>query len=126
MARRLRGRLLNIRSLGIKFENIPDMFNEHTLSFLALMETWHEHSDSVTMRRWSFGYNVVELMRPIPASAKRDNLQCTNHGGVALLSKSGIHLSKVDMRMATTTFEHLCCRVEGGFSPFLLVVVYGP
>lgn len=49
--------LLNIRSFSSKFENIPDLFDEHTLSFLALTETWHEDFDSVTIRRLqSFGY----------------------------------------------------------------------
>lgn len=98
-ARSLRGGLVNIRSVSNKIENIPDLFEDYKLNFLAITETWHEDSDSVSMRRLrGFGYSVVEAARPIPVSARADDVNYSNHGGIALLSKPGLHFSKVDTK----------------------------
>lgn len=68
----------------------------------------------------------MEAAHPIPTSAMTDDMNYSDHGGTAVLSKLGLHLSKVDTKTQATKFEYLCCRVGDGFAPFLLVVIYRP
>lgn len=76
------------------------------------------------------GFNVVKAARIIPPENQLDNLHFTNHGGVALVSKPGLHTAKIASKMSPTTLEHFCCRIGAGFSQFLLqfllVMIYRP
>lgn len=117
--------LLNIRSVNNKTENVPNLFEEHCLNLLILTETWHEHADSVVIKRLrSMELNVIEAARNILPTTRLDNAHFVNHGGIALVSKPGINVAKVETKMKPKTFEHLCCRVGGGLATRLLVAIY--
>lgn len=99
---------------------------------MALTESCHEDADSVAIKRLrGMGFNVIEAVCAIPqfqnlTGTRLDNAHFTNHGGIALVSKPGINIAKNDTKLDLTMFEHLCCRVGGGLTPFLLVVIYRP
>ena len=68
----------------------------HSLQVLLLVETWHD-SDSVAIRRLrADGYSVIERARP-----RRDvDPLSVNHGGVAIVAASGIHLTAIDIGLS--------------------------
>ena len=118
---------LNVRSARNKVTAIHDLIAENKLGILALTETWHEDSDSITISQLrELNYNIVEQARPIPIDARTDNIQFINHGGVALLSVSGLKLSKHTISGHFTTFEHVCARVSSSGLQCLIVVIYRP
>lgn len=70
---------------------------------------------------------VVEAARVLPPSANLDNVHFINHGGLAVISKPGTIIAKVDTKLKLTSFEFLCCRVASGPAPPLFVVtIYRP
>lgn len=70
------------------------------------------------------GLKVIEAAHAIPTNTRLDNVHFINHGSIALVSKPGINIAKVETKIKPETFEHVCCRVSGGFTPILLVAIY--
>ena len=48
----------------------------------------------------------------------------SNHGGVAAVAFNGVHLTKLDLGVQSTTFEHVCVRVTAGTSSCVAAVIY--
>ena len=97
-------------------QNVFDFGNvmsKHHLHVLALTETCLEYYDCETVKRIrSLGYNLIEQVRTIPSTTKRDNILFVSHKGIAILSKSaGTEVATVNLKVKVTTFEHLCGRV---------------
>lgn len=128
--RMIRAGMLNIRSMRNKLENVLELFHEFDLKLLFLAETWHEGEDSVTIKRLrGLGFSVIEAARPLPDDRIADtihNSHLVNHGGLAVIAKSGIVVSKIDSKLKTRSFEHLCCRVGVGSASLITVVIYRP
>ena len=100
--------------------------SKHRLHVLALTKTWHEDSDCATVKRTrSLGYNLIEEARTIPPTNKRNNIQFVNHGGIAIISKPGTKVAKVNLMVKVSAFEHLCDRITLDVSS-LFVVIYRP
>lgn len=125
--RRLRMGLLNIRSVGNKIENGLELFDDYHLNILSLTETCHKNSDSVAIKRFcGLGLNVIEQARVIPDQSRLDDINYVNHGGIAVLSKPGTRLSRIELKFKPNTFELLCCRVGGNHTLFTIAVIYRP
>ena len=115
---------LNIRSVNNKIEDVRQLMIDRKLNILALTETWHEDSDCSTIKRLrSLGMNVIETARPIPADTDIDDVNFINHGGIAVISRPDICVSKMSMRLSLSTFEHMCCRVTSGGTSMILAVL---
>lgn len=124
---RLRIGLLNIRSVNSKTENVLDLLEDHWLNILLMTETWHKEADIVAVRRLrSLGLNVIEAARPILKTSRLDNVNFINHGGLAAVAKPGINIARLETKTNPKTFEHLCCRVGGKHTPFIMVAIYRP
>lgn len=109
------------------YDTRMSIFDEYYLKFLRLTETWHEDADSIAIKRLQgMGLNVTEVARAIPGGTQLDNVHFINHGDKASVSKPGTNIAKVETKLKPKTFEHLCCRVGGGFTPFLLMAIYRP
>lgn len=125
--RLIRAGLLNIRSVRNKTDNVPEIFNEFNLNVLFLTETWHECADSVAIKRLrGLGLNVIEAARDLPVSENLDSTHFVNHGGIAVISRPGTVVAKVDSKFKPKSFEHLCCRVGSGSASLIIVAIYRP
>ena len=97
---------LNIRSVNNKVDDVLGVMGTYNLH-IALSETWHENSDSVTIKRLrSLGLNVLEVARPILEDID-DNITFVHHGGLAIDTKPGIITGNLNMKLNATTFEFL-------------------
>ena len=118
---------LNIRSVNNKIEDVRQLMIDRKLNILALTETWHEDSACSTIKLLrSLGMNVIETARPIPADTDIYDAYFINHGSIAVISRPGIRISKMSMRLFLPTFEHMCCRVTSGGTSMILAVLYRP
>ena len=100
---------------------------DNRLDILSLCETWHEDAECITIGRLrDLGYNVVEQSRPIAPDANRDNTNFINHGGVALLAKSAIRLTRLTITGDFKSFEFVCCRAASSGTPAIILTVYRP
>ena len=49
-----------------------------------------------------------------------------NHEGIAVVSRPGIRVAKVSVKVRVITFEHLYCRATIGGASSILIVLYRP
>ena len=75
---------LNVHSVGQKSSAVCDQFNTHSMDILTLQESWHENTDSISLRRAAPpGYAVTEEARR-SATSKRPSDSMQNYGRVAI------------------------------------------
>lgn len=111
---------LNVRSLLNKTDDVIEVIRDRHLDVLCLTETWHD-ADSVCVGRLrNAGFNVVDRPRPCVV----DDMS-TNHGGVAIVSMDCVVLSPVAVAKSST-FEHVCTRINSGRFSCITVVLYRP
>ena len=87
--RQIRFAFLNVRSMRNKIEAIRERKIDNNIDVFCLTETWHEESDSISIRRLlADGLQVLERPRPIKHDARQDNLNLSaqNYGGVAIVT----------------------------------------
>ena len=97
---------LNIRSVNNKIDDVHEVMLNHHLSAQVLTETRHEDSECVTAKKIrSLGYNLIEAARPIKPATKHDNIHFVNHGGVAIMSRLGVKITKLNVKLKVSTFE---------------------
>ena len=119
--------LLNICSLRNKIDGIRGLFDEYKIDVFSLTETWHEDTDSVPIRRLrSCGYQVLEEARPIPAGSNTSSGSFINHGGLALVARAGVQLSRLRLPFSPSSFECDCVRVSSGGASYVLLTLYRP
>ena len=119
----------NIHSANKKLDDVVEIIESRGLHILALQVTWHEDSECVSMKKLrSPGLNDLETATLIPtaSSAKKNGVCYVNHGGVVIVSKPGIIVAKIDVKLKLTTFEVLCYRITSGGASFVLVNIYRP
>jgi len=91
----------------------------------CLCETWHENSDAVPIARLrTHGLQVLERARPISSHAAATSGNFTNYGGLAVVARSGLKLSRVTLPWSPTTFECDCIRLSSNGSSCILLVFY--
>ena len=117
---------LNIRSVNNNVDDVLEVMLTYYLHILALSETWHENSESVMikcMRR--LGFKVLEVAMLIPEDID-DNINFVNHEGLAIVTKPGIIIAKLNMKLNAMTLEFLCCHITVDGASFILVDIYRP
>ena len=73
-----------------------------------------------------FGLDVVGAATPIPAAAKKNVTDYDNHSGVAIVSKPGVAIAKMNTAPNVKTFEQQCCRIISKGSFIVLTTIYLP
>ena len=116
--------LLNIRSVGKKIDDLLDVHRDHGIGVQCLTETWHDDDCAAFSRLRLAGYSIVDRPRPRTSTA---NLDLTNHGGVAVIARPGVHLAPLTTVIDTpATFEFVCARVAVSQFRAIVAVVYRP
>ena len=110
----LRCGTLNVRSINNKVVAVRDLLKDKNIKLLAVTEAWHEDAEASCIKRLrSEGRPVLEQARQIPHSKKTDDVKFINHGGVALVTRGGVRVSKIQPPASISkiiTFELLVAR----------------
>ena len=84
----------NIHSVNTKTASVCDILATHSLDVLALQETWHEGTHSVSIRQASPpGYSVLEEARPLVKNRPKEFV--VNHGEVAIVDRTNFKMTKM-------------------------------
>lgn len=119
--------LQNVQSINSKLDNVVDLLEDYHLNLLVLTETWHEDLDWVAIRILrGLGLSVIEAARPTTNNTRRDEANFVNQGGLAIITRYGINITKLDAKIRSPTFEHLCCKDGSGQLPIILAAIYRP
>ena len=57
---------------------------------------------------------------------KRVTLNYVNHGEMAVVSKRGVIVAKINIRLKISTFKQLFCRVSSKGASVIIATIYGP
>ena len=82
-----------------------------------------------TKRGPTEGQNFVssfEEARPIPAGSNTSSGSFINHGGLALVARTGVQLSLLRLPLSPSSFECDCVRVSSGAASYVLLTLYRP
>ena len=110
-----------------KIDNVDNLMQDSQIHVLVVTETWHKDSDCITIKRLrSLGYNVIEEARPLRSQAHDENIDYVNQGEIALVSKPGVVIATMDLKLKVSTFEYLCCRVMLMGASTVVVTIYRP
>lgn len=74
----------------------------------------------------TMGLNVIEAAQALPPSTRLDSAHFFNHGGLAIISKPGTIVAKIDTKLKPKSFKHLCCRIGCGHTSYIIVAIYQP
>ena len=125
--RQLRFCALNGRSVNNKNEDVKALILDRKLNLPALTETWHEDSAYTAIKRLrTLGLNVIEAARIIPDDIEVDDVDFVNYGGIAVVSKPGIRVTKMSVKLSVSTFEYVYCRITSDSASSILVVICRP
>ena len=72
------------------------------------------------------GYNVIEAARLRPVRFVNEDIDYINYGGIAFVSKPGILVAKLDLKLRPSTFEYVCCRATLSGACTIVVTIYRP
>ena len=105
-------------------DSVCDILATYGLDVLALRETRHERTDSVSLRRASPpGYSVLEEARPLV----KNRLKKFVVDQVAFVYRSNFKMAKTSTLPNVKIFEFLCCRLNTGRGGAVVVAsVYRP
>jgi len=118
--------VVNARSVGNKSALLCCMIVDSRLDLLLITETWHENSESVSLKRVTpTGFKCAEAARTLP-SACVHSLELQNYGGIALIYRSDFKVVRHQLDVTPSTFELLCISVATGSKSLLLLGVYRP
>ena len=110
-----------------KIDEMDNIMHDRQLHVLAVTETWHEDAECMTIKRLRcLGYNVIEAARPPPPRHVDEDINYINHGGIAIVSKLDVLVTKLNVKFKASTFEFLCCRVTLAAANTIFVTIYRP
>ena len=109
----------NARSIMHKVEDCAQLIDDYNLDILALTETWHEGTNSSCIRELrGKGFTVVEEARA--SSQPENSTEWSNHGGVAVIARRGVRITKIKLPQPVSSFEYLCCWVSSFYGGWQL------
>lgn len=112
--------LYNIRSLNNKVEDLLHVIDEHQVDILMMVETWHDPDSASINRLRAAGFNVIDRARP----RIRDDTTNVNHGGVAIVSQSGLRLTRLSCGFDPISFECVISRSTFQSASCTIVLIY--
>ena len=102
------------------------MIVDARLDMLLITETWPENTESVSLKRVTpNGYKCIDAARPL-ASERVHKDELRNYGGIALVYRDNVTVTKYALSAEPATFEHLCVDVTTEHDSLLLLCVYRP
>jgi exonuclease III len=106
---------LNVRSINNKSACVTDFISSRNIDVLALQETWHENSESLTLlRAVPAGYSIVEAARSAKSNdamnAHSGSMRESVGGGVAIIYRAELKMKKINTLPIMRTCEYVCCR----------------
>ena len=114
--------MFNARAIGNKHEYICDRITMDKLVFCAVVETWHDASDSsnlIACAQPCYGY----LQHARPQSTRKSASLFTNHGSNCLFYKTKFRAHDISLPVYNN-FEVLGCYIRGSAVNILVIVVY--
>lgn len=81
---------------------------------------------------WSTSQNVlnenafIEATRALPSGVDLYNAHFINHSGLAVISRPGAIVAKVESKLKSKSLEHLCCPVGSGCASLIITAIYRP
>ena len=93
---------------------------------MRILSPWHENSESMSLKLITpAGYKCVDAARPMtPVQAHTVDLQ--NYGGLALVYRDCVTVTRLTLDTSPTTFEYLYVSVTSGKDSILLLGIYRP
>ena len=67
---------------------------------------------------------MLERARPMPADDGVDDIDFTNHGGIAIVAPNTVQLTQLNTGFDPYTFEHLCARNNSCGASCIVLVIY--
>jgi len=119
----------NVRSANKKSATISDIIASLHLDILALQETWHENTDSLSIRSAApHGYCIVETARPRdPKSSDKLQARVSVGGGVAIIHRAEFKAKRINSLPKLKTCEVVCCRMStANNSDVIVLSLYRP
>ena len=112
--------------MGNKSSLFCRSIEERQFDVLVVVETWHECSESVALKRIvPPGYQSIDAARPIPPDVRTETFQ--DRGGLAFICRQAtVRVHKRLLNITVTTFEYRCGYVSTRVSHFLLLGIYRP
>ena len=94
---------------------------------MILTGTWHECTRAVSLQKAVLdGFKCIDAARPLLSGTDVNRLSLQNHGGITVIHRRQIELTRCPLDLPTTTFENLCCYATASGKRFLLLCVYRP
>ena len=88
---------------------------------LLVTETWHENSESMSLKQITpAGYKCVDAAGPM-TSVQVHTVDLQNYGGLALVYRDRITVTRLTLDTSPTTFEYLYVSVTSGKDNILLL-----
>ena len=103
------GPCVNARSVGNKAATLSGTIIDERLDILAVVETWHERSGSITLRRVvPAGFRCIDAARAIPFDVATGSVKSfQNYGGLAFIHRDNIRFQQRTFDVTVTMFEYL-------------------
>ena len=86
---------INTRSVANKAASICQAIVDSYLDVIVIMETWHECSESVSLKRVTpAGFQLIDAARPLITDVNIQSDRLMNHGRLALIYHDGVKIIK--------------------------------
>ena len=118
---------VNARLVGNKSATLCHAIADKRLDVLVLTETWHENTDSLTLKRTTPPrYQTVDAARPITSDVAVHDVHFQNHGGLAFVFRDTVYFQKRTFDVNVMTFEYLYGFATTGDGHFIPLGIYRP
>jgi hypothetical protein len=113
--------------MGNKAAMLCHTIADERLDFLVISETWHEGSESTTLKSVTLaGYRCIDVARPIAPDAAVNTVDFQNCGGLAFVYRDSVKFQKRNLDVSVSTFEFLYGYASTRDGHFVLLGVYRP
>ena len=113
--------------MGNKAATLSRTIIDERLDILAVVETWHELSGSITLRRVvPAGFRCIDASRAIPLDVATGSVEFQNYGGLAFIHRDNIRFQQRRFDVTVTTFEYLYGYATNPRGCFVLLAIYRP
>jgi len=117
---------VNARSVASKSALICQLIADHRLDVLLFTETRHERSESVSLKRVTPAGSSASTLRDRSTETNVHSVDLQTHGGLALVCRDSVKVSRTFLDVETTTFEYLLVRLTVGNERILVLGIYRP
>ena len=111
--------------MGNKGATLSHTIIDERLDILAVVETWHERSGSITLRRVvPAGFRCIDAARAITLDVETDSVEFQNYCGLAFIYRNNIRFQQRTFDVTVTMFEYLYGCATNPHGCFVLLAIY--